>query len=1214
MNKRIIVLLTLLIWASVSSALKVYVLEIKPGQCGVTLEWAPYEYAGAGFEYVLFRSLNPADLNNTAFLSIPANAVFSSASDTFFIDNTIQHDSTYYYKVVGYKNGKLTVEYNTAVESHTGDCRLDAGIAGLTVKDIQETQVTLSWSYTGRISDIDYAELYYATATINDSTLADPIRAAGNLPADVTERVVSGLEINRTYYFQLVIHDPVGYQARSEIKSAKTQFYVNPVEILSGRSLKNGVVELNWSYPASQTEDIRRFQVWRSIQPRVFSTGAVIATLDSNARSYTDNSTNASIPDTLYYYTIMPISIYGDLITLGNKEVRLRSDRLCPPTPGFLKDDWGYHKGITDTVSWNLVKPVSDSNRYSIAWYPDGGSYQAQDTIHDTLKIFETRAGRIYFALVSLDSLGNSCDTTKSVIINDILAPKTTVACHSTDSGYTIQFPVTFTVEDKLASNLSENGSGVAKSILKYKIENPGTGQVIEDSLDSFISGTQVNVYQLSNQADSCRFQYGIYAVDKVGNVEALSGYTCGPYKFINRQAPRTSVICLKDTVYTQSLKITFTAKDSLGSEPSKIAVDHSILKYKIQNLFNPASVKEGELDPFVSGGILPVWSISEFDSCLVWYGVYSIDKDGDVELLNGFSCGPYKVINKRPPVTEVTCLKDTLYSKTLSITFAAQDVLGSQPDKIAVDHTVLKYKIQDLFSSASIIEDSLDPFVSEGTLDVWTRSGYDSCRVWYGAYSIDKDGDIEEFGGYSCGPYKMINTRPAAPVITHPDGDGICKNDPVIIRWNLQANVDYYEIQQSSNSQFASDTVSQRVSVVEAGFTPPVDNRVYYYRVRSKNLAGISDYSTVRYLLYDNTAPSIISLLPAGSPTDTVFFRASEFPVFTVNFDDSVDVGAVSVELIDAFNTADDLRYSMIKSPAAGMKNQISLAPAAGIPQHSLLQLGIGDLKDCAGNINDHQYTYLYETYLEYDKGGVVRKHLIDEPLTTIDVKAGSFDQDMRLHIHLENPPVAGSYKLVPDEIEPIAFLEGKNVFYFSARNKDGAAVTQLTQPAEFKLFVDGSVGTSQMVYIYKRSKTLNFEGNEVWERIDTLMIGVEEGKPYVKTWITDLTDRYAVIILNLPKDRLDYAHNFPNPFDPRTVVTTFRFSLEQAGSVTIDIYDFFGGKVNSLQAGGVAGINEVTWNGRNGQGDVIADGGYMAFIKSAGKTEKVKVAVLKK
>ena len=53
--------------------------------------------------------------------------------------------------------------------------------------------------------------------------------------------------------------------------------------------------------------------------------------------------------------------------------------------------------------------------------------------------------------------------------------------------------------------------------------------------------------------------------------------------------------------------------------------------------------------------------------------------------------------------------------------------------------------------------------------------------------------------------------------------------------------------------------------------------------------------------------------------------------------------------------------------------------------------------------------------------------------------------------------------------------------------------------------------------------------------------------------------------------------------------------------------IYTISGGLVLDRQfapgeTGGLAGLNEVTWDGRNGDGETVASGGYILFIEAEG------------
>jgi hypothetical protein len=81
----------------------------------------------------------------------------------------------------------------------------------------------------------------------------------------------------------------------------------------------------------------------------------------------------------------------------------------------------------------------------------------------------------------------------------------------------------------------------------------------------------------------------------------------------------------------------------------------------------------------------------------------------------------------------------------------------------------------------------------------------------------------------------------------------------------------------------------------------------------------------------------------------------------------------------------------------------------------------------------------------------------------------------------------------------------------------------------------------------------------------------------------------------------------NYPNPFHPDEAPTTIAYVLQDNASVRLRIYTLSGGLVLDRQfatgdQGGQAGLNEVTWDGRNGDGEIVASGGYIALIEAEG------------
>ncbi len=88
----------------------------------------------------------------------------------------------------------------------------------------------------------------------------------------------------------------------------------------------------------------------------------------------------------------------------------------------------------------------------------------------------------------------------------------------------------------------------------------------------------------------------------------------------------------------------------------------------------------------------------------------------------------------------------------------------------------------------------------------------------------------------------------------------------------------------------------------------------------------------------------------------------------------------------------------------------------------------------------------------------------------------------------------------------------------------------------------------------------------------------------------------------------------NRPNPFNPNEGETTIMFRPTASGVVTVTMYDLYGGIVYSEQRNVVAGsVEQFTWNGQNGKGRVVANGGYICRVHGNGMDLRRKIAVVK-
>ncbi len=88
----------------------------------------------------------------------------------------------------------------------------------------------------------------------------------------------------------------------------------------------------------------------------------------------------------------------------------------------------------------------------------------------------------------------------------------------------------------------------------------------------------------------------------------------------------------------------------------------------------------------------------------------------------------------------------------------------------------------------------------------------------------------------------------------------------------------------------------------------------------------------------------------------------------------------------------------------------------------------------------------------------------------------------------------------------------------------------------------------------------------------------------------------------------------NYPNPFHPDVEPTTIAYKIDDAATVTLRIFSLTGELVrrevfNPGDPGAQAGLNEFAWNGENGDGKLVASGGYLLLIEAQGGGETLHV-----
>ncbi|MBU8870577.1 MAG: hypothetical protein KOO60_06925 [Gemmatimonadales bacterium] len=99
-----------------------------------------------------------------------------------------------------------------------------------------------------------------------------------------------------------------------------------------------------------------------------------------------------------------------------------------------------------------------------------------------------------------------------------------------------------------------------------------------------------------------------------------------------------------------------------------------------------------------------------------------------------------------------------------------------------------------------------------------------------------------------------------------------------------------------------------------------------------------------------------------------------------------------------------------------------------------------------------------------------------------------------------------------------------------------------------------------------------------------------------------TELTIATALVD---PNQEAGYITNYPNPFHPDEGETKIAYVLSRDAAVTMSYYTLSGTLVFQTRSelgdpGSDAGLNTILWDGINGQGEVVASGGYIVLVEA--------------
>ena len=132
---------------------------------------------------------------------------------------------------------------------------------------------------------------------------------------------------------------------------------------------------------------------------------------------------------------------------------------------------------------------------------------------------------------------------------------------------------------------------------------------------------------------------------------------------------------------------------------------------------------------------------------------------------------------------------------------------------------------------------------------------------------------------------------------------------------------------------------------------------------------------------------------------------------------------------------------------------------------------------------------------------------------------------------------------------------------------------------------------------------------GEEVFYIIDPILIGEEVGDSDESPQQDSVTTKESTGS-NLPAT-VELSQNYPNPFNP---TTTISFSLPEAGTVRIEVFNVLGQRVRTLLDGELAaGLHSVVWDGRADNGFAVSSGVYFYRLSTGDVRQSRKMLLLK-
>ncbi|MDD4308953.1 MAG: FlgD immunoglobulin-like domain containing protein [Candidatus Cloacimonetes bacterium] len=439
-----------------------------------------------------------------------------------------------------------------------------------------------------------------------------------------------------------------------------------------------------------------------------------------------------------------------------------------------------------------------------------------------------------------------------------------------------------------------------------------------------------------------------------------------------------------------------------------------------------------------------------------------------------------------------------------------------------------------------------------------------------------------------------------------------------ITAKWRAVSNANAYELDVSESQNF-EDFLAGYNSLALGNVTSCVVNNLaadntYYYRVRACGGVG-SPYTTS--LNSNNKAISTIEALPGIGSTyirDSNPARINVGNYFTelhgiVSPNVIIDPAAFIPSSNDRVDVAMDYGYIITEGDTlySGLQYNLSFNNATiGNATFTLSYLGldyhpeevayyVGDLLFLASPViidTDNQT-------ITFSVGGMGK-----ETKANFGLKVVINEQDMHLPVTLTSfTSTIVARKNV--KIVWVSQSETNHLGYNLLRADE--KILSLAFPVNPEIICEGIDISTQVTYSYIDKET-SFNSTYYYWLESISQDGTSEFFGPLTVRIGDENDNPEIPEVK-PPSQLFAA--FPNPFNPNTNI---RYRLREPGTVKIEIYNSRGQLIRSFSSNHAAeGFYQVSWDGRDHNGNLVASGVYMYTMRTSNYTSSKKMILAK-